>query len=418
MPPEDEAGAEYEVVVVGAGIAGLACATALHQAGVQRLLLLDKYNGVRSDGAAVLLYPNGWHALEALGLAHKLKDIYPACHLEKQTNLETGETKEMLLTGTVERPGIGVRTVHRKELLKVLAEELPQDSVRFTSKLLSIESKQASGESPSGFTKLELDDDSVIRTKVLIGCDGVHSLVAQWLGLSQAADSQRSIVRGLAAFDKGHDYSNELQEYVFKDRRGAYVPVNDRELYWYIAHDTDPKDLEATMHPRLILKQVMGRLAEGFPDRFKHVVSRSDPNTVAWTHMLYRTPWGLFLGWPHRNLVTVAGDAFHPMASDLSLGSCLALEDAVILARHVSSYMKNQNGLKYAIEAYVKQRRWRVALLAAWSFLSVWAHHSWSRLGFLGWPVRFLWKKVFNWFVVPRIKETKNYDCRNLNSEG
>ncbi|KAJ4751473.1 FAD-dependent urate hydroxylase [Rhynchospora pubera] len=418
MPPEDEAGAEYEVVVVGAGIAGLACATALHQAGVRRLLLLDKYDGVRSNGAAVLLYPNGWHALEALGLAHKLKDTYPACYLEKQTNLETGETKEMLLTSTVDRPGIGVRTVHRKALLKVLAEELPQDSIRFTSKLVSLKSEQASEESPSGFTKLNLDDGSVIRTKVLIGCDGVHSVVAQWLGLSQPADSQRSIVRGLAKFEKGHDFSNELQEYVFKDKRGACVPANDQELYWYIAHDTDPKDLEVTMHPRLIIKQVMGRLAEGFPDKFKHAVSCSDLNTVAWTHMLYRTPWGLFLGWPHRNLITVAGDAFHPIASDLSLGSCMALEDAVILARHVNSYIKNQHGLKDAIEAYVKQRRWRVALLAAWSFLSVWAHHSWSRLGFLGWAVRFLCKKVYNWFVVPRIKETKNYDCRNLNIGG
>lgn len=80
MPPEEKGEVEYEVVVVGAGIAGLACARALHQVGVQRLLLLDKYDGVRSDGAAVLLYPNGWHALEALGL-DKLKDVYPTCHL-------------------------------------------------------------------------------------------------------------------------------------------------------------------------------------------------------------------------------------------------------------------------------------------------------------------------------------------------
>jgi hypothetical protein len=66
-------------------------------------------------------------------------------------------------------------------------------------------------------------------------------MVAHWLGLSQATASERSIIRGLAEFDNGHNFSNELQEYILKDRRGAYVPVNDKDVYWYITHDSNPK---------------------------------------------------------------------------------------------------------------------------------------------------------------------------------
>lgn len=69
----------------------------------------------------------------------------------------------------------------------------------------------------------------------------MHSLVAEWLGLSQAAASQHSIIRGLAEFDNGHEFANELQEFILKDRRGAYVPVNNKEVYWYITHDSNPK---------------------------------------------------------------------------------------------------------------------------------------------------------------------------------
>lgn len=164
--------------------------------------------------------------------------------------------------------------------------------------------------------------------------------------------------------------------------------------------------------------QVTDNLAEGFPDRFVNVVRYSDPNTVTRTYMLYRSPWGLLLGRPHRNLITVAGDAFHPIGSDLSLGSCMALEDAVILARHFSSSMRNQHDREDAIEAYVKERRWRVAAVAAWSYMSVWTHHSWSELGFCGRAVKFLVEKVFDWFVGPRIMKTMNSDCRDSNSGG
>jgi 2-polyprenyl-6-methoxyphenol hydroxylase-like FAD-dependent oxidoreductase len=152
------------------------------------------------------------------------------------------------------------------------------------------------------------------------------------------------------------------------------------------------------MHPKRTLD-----LAEGFPDSFVDVVRHSNPNFVTRTFMLYRSPWGLLLGRPHRDLVTVAGDAYHPIASDLSLGSCMALEDAIILARHISNHLHNDRDLKEVIEAYVKEKRWRVAALLTWSYLSFWAHHSWSGWGFLGRVVKFFGNKLFDWFVRPRI---------------
>ena len=65
------------MVVVGAGIAGLATAVALRRVGI-KALVLERSDGLRATGAALTLFPNAWRALDALGVAHKLTPLYAA----------------------------------------------------------------------------------------------------------------------------------------------------------------------------------------------------------------------------------------------------------------------------------------------------------------------------------------------------
>lgn len=64
-----------EVVIVGAGIAGLATAVALRRVGVQAMVL-ERADGLRATGTALTLHPNAWLALDALGVSHKLTSLY------------------------------------------------------------------------------------------------------------------------------------------------------------------------------------------------------------------------------------------------------------------------------------------------------------------------------------------------------
>lgn len=66
---------EEDVVIIGAGIAGLATAVALRRLGI-KALVLEKSDGLRATGAALTLSPNAWLALDALGVSHKLASIY------------------------------------------------------------------------------------------------------------------------------------------------------------------------------------------------------------------------------------------------------------------------------------------------------------------------------------------------------
>ncbi|MCL7027055.1 hypothetical protein MKW94_019557, partial [Papaver nudicaule] len=97
--------------------------------------------------------------------------------------------------------GHEVRCVGRKVLLETLANELPHGTIRFCSKVVSIDEQ--------GYSKLiHLADGSVIKTKVLIGCDGVNSIVSKWLGLQEPLFAGRTATRGHVVFkeSEGHNF--------------------------------------------------------------------------------------------------------------------------------------------------------------------------------------------------------------------
>lgn len=78
-----------------------------------------------------------------------------------------------------------------------------------------------------------MEDGTIIETKILIGCDGVHSMVAHWLGLAKPVSSGRFAVRGLAVYPEGHGFNHEVRQFLQVDLRGGFVPLNDKELYWF-----------------------------------------------------------------------------------------------------------------------------------------------------------------------------------------
>ncbi|KAA8546964.1 hypothetical protein F0562_003393 [Nyssa sinensis] len=398
-----------DVVVVGAGIAGLAVAVALKRVGIGALVL-ERSEELRATGAALTLFPNAWVALAALGVAHKLTSVYAPCTRGFMTNVSSGVIQDVSMTGKAS--AAAPRSVHRKALLEALAEELPINTIRFSSKLTSVEAhKQDDG---SSISIIHLKDGTVVKAKVLIGCDGVHSVVARWLGLRAPVNSGRSAMRGLAVFPEGHGLQHEIQQFVDVGKRGGFVPLTDKELYWFLVCKSTSKGQDMGGKPELIRREVTGNVAKDFPPIYLDVVGHSDPSTLTWSPLLFRLPWDVIFGNACKGTITVAGDALHPMTPDLGQGGCAALEDAVILGRHIGeSFIRfgrlvPQETAK-AIESYVKERRWRVSLLIAASYLSGWMQQDGS-----GWLMKFFRELIFNRLLYSRIIDAVRYDCGKL----
>ncbi|XP_062007240.1 monooxygenase 2-like [Rosa rugosa] len=398
-----------DVVIVGGGIAGLATAVALKRAGIEALVL-ERSEGLRATGAALTLFPNAWVALDALGVSHKLAS-YTSSLKGYVTDVDTGEVQEISFT-KANGDAIGPRSVHRKALLEALADELPVHSIRFSSKISAIETQQPEG---SSIAIVHMENGTVIKAKVLIGCDGVHSVVSRWLGLSEPVLSGRSAVRGLAVYPQGHGLEKNVQQYVGSGRRAGFVPLTDKEIYWFFSCTSPAKGTFLAEYPEDIQKEVLENHAKDLPPIFSDVVQHSDLSTLTWAPLKFRYPWNVVFGNLSKQNITVAGDAMHPMTPDLAQGGCSSLEDAVILGRHIgTSFVKNgqvlvQKEMSEVLGKYVEERRWRVALLITGSYISGWMQQAGS-----GWGMKFLRDAIFYKFLFPKMVRYVYYDSGKL----
>ncbi|XP_058088759.1 monooxygenase 2-like [Magnolia sinica] len=402
-----------EVVIVGAGIAGLATALALKKVGV-RVLVLERSQELRAAGAAITLFPNAWRALDALGVATNLTSIHPPFHAVSITSVATGTLKRVSYSGTLDRGSMGTRSVHRKALLEALAKELPPGTIRFSSKLASISSNETLQDSPTYV--LHMDDDTVVKTKVLIGCDGVHSAIAQWLGLAAPVYSGRAAVRGLAVFPEGHGLNHEVQQFVGDGFRAGLVPLTNKDIYWFITYKKSFINGEETRDPELIQKDVLENLTKNLPEIYLDMVRHCDLDTLTCAPLMFRYPWDVIFGTISKGTVTVAGDAMHPMTPDLAQGGCSALEDAVILGRCIGNSLLESRKfeskrVKCALERYVKERRWRAAGLITGAYFS-----GWAQLAGSGWLSRFIRDKIFYGLLYSKLSDLRHYDCGKLPS--
>ncbi|GMN33332.1 hypothetical protein TIFTF001_004094 [Ficus carica] len=379
-----------EVVIVGGGIAGLATAVALKRVGIKSLVL-ERWHELRAAGAALSLFPNAWRALDVLGVSHKLTSIYAKAKVDGDG---------------------GPIPLHRKALLEALADELPANSIRFSSKINKIETITHEG---CSIAVVHMEDGSVIKAKVLIGCDGVHSMVARWLGLAAPVHSGRSTVRGVAEFPQGHGLRKEIQQFVGGKRRAGYVPMTDKDIYWFFTCPTPPQGLDhLARNSEAIQRELIENYAKDLPELYLEIVKSADLSTLTWDPLVYRQPWNVAFGSLSKQNITVAGDAMHPMTPDLGHGGCTALEDAVVLGRHIGTSFIQNGGLvpsemPRVLANYVAERRWRAVWLITGAYFS-----GWVQQGDSSWVVKFVRDAIFYRFLFRKLANIVHYDCGKL----
>ncbi|KAH0456280.1 hypothetical protein IEQ34_014187 [Dendrobium chrysotoxum] len=403
-----------EVVIVGAGVSGLGTALGLHRKGI-RSLVLESSDSLRAAGFAILTWPNAWKALDVLGVGDFLRENHVLLQRLVINSATTGEAiAERTFSRGEQRLKLEVRSLKRNLLLEALSKDLPPETIRFSSKVVYIEEV-------GKLKLLHLADGSTLKTKVLIGCDGVNSVVAKWLGLKPLLFSGRSASRGMLNAPQFSISSRRLIEYFFGEGFRAGISHCDEDtIYWFFTWSpSNQAEKEAEENPQKMRELMVSKLKSSkMPKDVIEIIENSDlSNGLVSAPLRFRWPFDLLWGNIFKDNVCVAGDAFHPMTPDLGQGGCSALEDAVVLARCLGEALagdgnkteeKEFEKVEKGLKKYAEVRKWRSFVLISASYLIGQLE---ERNGFL---IRFLREKLLSGFISWIQLKITEFDCGSL----
>ncbi|KAH0981377.1 hypothetical protein GBA52_008554 [Prunus armeniaca] len=211
------------IVIVGGGICGLATALALHRKGI-RSVVLERSNALRATGAAIIVHPNGWRALDQLGVASHLRETAIPILSGQFHSLNNDELKEIPV-GKEE-----LRCLKRTDLVDILANSLPRNTLHFGCEVLSIKLDPITS-SPV----LQLQGGRLLNAKVVIVCDGVNSAISNMMGVRAKKIFTISVIRGFTSYPNGHELGSQFR-ITKKDDYSGGTAANDRKPSLLVHH--------------------------------------------------------------------------------------------------------------------------------------------------------------------------------------
>ncbi len=327
------------VVVVGAGIGGLAAAIALAQAG-HAVKVFERTPDLREVGAGLALWPNATRALRCLGVGDAV-DALAIPQLGGGIHTWDGELL-VNQSGEALRERYGMPTIvaHRAELQRVLAVALPRDCLRFDTEFQRFEQDER------GVTAY-LGNGAVERAEVLIGADGIHSaLRRQLFPASQPRYSGYTAWRGVAPFAHAPTDMFWGESWGVGVRFGL-APLSHDRAYWFCTQNA----AEADGIPPERRKAHLLELFRGWHHPIGTLIERTPDDAILQNDIYDIAP---LRAWT-RGRVALLGDAAHAMTPNLGQGACQALEDAVELGKALHGV----NDAAAALFAYETQRMTR-----------------------------------------------------------
>ncbi|MFI7048003.1 FAD-dependent oxidoreductase [Streptosporangium sandarakinum] len=311
------------IVVVGAGLGGLAAAVGLHRLG-HEVTLFERGAELREAGTGIVVMPNGLRALDELGLAEGVRGH--AVHAAR-AGLRDRRGRPLLVTDAVQaQQDVGTPAiVDRAELHRTLRAPLPADLVRTSAPVECLEPD------PDGVTVIG-DGEPVARADAVIAADGIRSALRGQLfpGHPGLRRTGRMDLRGMLSRPAG--LTTDLLANQLVDRRtGAMFglfPVGEDRLYWFtdsVLHGAPPGAEEARREMLTLMADwhpLVTELIEATPPADIHVDSI--------TRLAGPLP-SFAVG-----RIALLGDAAHAMPPDLGQGASQAFEDAAALTRHLA----------------------------------------------------------------------------------
>jgi salicylate hydroxylase len=354
--------ATLKIAICGGGIGGLSAAIALGNVG-HEVSVFEKTKAFNRVGADINLTPNAVFALDRLGVGDVLRETAarPTFRISRD-GITGAETSRLPMSSAAEEKyGAPQLTIHRADLLEALREQLPEGTLQLDRSVKKVTQGDAEA-------IVHFEDGSEQNFDLVVGADGIHSAVrtALW-GKDNPKFTGMVSYRGvfprenapdlpdLDAFTKWWGEISEKQIVVFPLTGGKEIFVFSTlpQTEWSEEGWTLPGDIEEL------------RVAySNFHADARSLLNSLSEVTRSALHVREPMPQ-----WAKGN-ATLLGDAAHPMVPFMAQGACMAIEDAVVLARSLEG--ANAQSISAALERYETERKPRTKRVQESSLANEW----------------------------------------------
>lgn len=377
------AGEAGRALIAGGGIGGLTAALCLARVGFE-VAVFERSSEFGDVGAGIQLSPNGTRVLHHLALAPALAACAAVPEATEIRSWRSGKIISRTPLGEAARRAYGFPYyhIHRGDLLYTLVEAAERDSRIELHAGCEVRS-------------FEQDEDVCIRVAgdggearyrgfALIGADGIHSTVhaqlfgaeaptftgnVAWRALVPAEQLPKGLIAPVAAVWWGP--GRHFVHYAVRRRSLVNCVCVVEKTGWEVESWTERGDWE----------ELSADFA-GWHSDIQALIRHMDRQS------LYK--WALFDRPPaarwSRGVVTLLGDACHPMLPFMAQGAATAIEDAAVLAacldagEPVASGLRRYEGLRQQRTAMIQRLARRNARLFHLSGFAAWLRNRGAEL--------------------------------------
>ena len=312
-----------EIAIIGGGIGGTAAAAFLAQAGVPSTVY-EQASAIREIGAGLVVAPNAARLLRRLGVLDSLR--------ERAVQLDVGWEFRRWADGTVlsaenlktacERLyGEHTYSAHRADVLAAVAAAVPDGSIRLGKRCVRV---SLDGDRVAVY----FEDGEVIRPDILIGADGIHSVIRPRIATpSPPTYSGLCAFRALVPAERAPAFARRAAQvlWIGPGHHLVHYPVSAGEFVNVVAFAPAANYSVESWSATATLEEFLSEF-DGWDPQLVGLIRAAD--TPGRWSLLDRAP---LRRWS-RGPVTLLGDAAHPMFPFFAQGAAQSLEDAALLA--------------------------------------------------------------------------------------
>ncbi len=324
------------ILIVGAGIAGLALAKALEQRGMEAQLIECRPE-LPVTGAGLFLPGNAVRAIEQLGLREEVAE--KAVPIKRQLILDAGgKVLNAIDSENFWRECASCLSLQRKGFQDILKASLGRSTIAFGRSVASLKQDSAG-------CSVTFDDGAAAKYDLVVGADGMHSTVRELASLGGSARYVGTVCwRFITQNTAGIDCWTAM---LGTGRTLLAIPVSRTDVYVY-ADISVPGDGVPGLPPDSPLRS----LFKDFAGPVFPLIDRLSADTPIHYGPIEEVRLKDWIS----GRVVLLGDAAHGCSPNMAEGAGMAMEDAVVLAEELS----RSTDITKALRAYMERRRPRV----------------------------------------------------------